>query len=282
MDTDAVSRTAIPKRIRFEVFKRDSFKCQYCGATAPDVLLEIDHIKAVASGGTNDITNLIVACQACNSGKSDKPLDENTAVAKSRTQLEQLQERREQLEMMMAWQEGLRDIKLDAADRVCAYWIELAPGWSVSDTGRQKLRKWIRDFSVEEVCRAMDTAAEQYLRFNDDGTVTQESWEVAFGKIPGVCRVERESKDNPDIRDLYYIRGIARKRIGSGWFDNAKALEWLQAARSWGVPIAELRSIANHTTGWRRFFDDLSQAIEKFRPPAEPESSDEFGDFDDL
>jgi hypothetical protein len=64
-------RTAISKRLRFEVFKRDSFRCQYCGATPSEtVLLEVDHIHPVAEGGTNDIDNLVTACQACNRGKS--------------------------------------------------------------------------------------------------------------------------------------------------------------------------------------------------------------------
>ena len=29
-------RKTISKKTRFEVFKRDSFKCQYCGASAPE------------------------------------------------------------------------------------------------------------------------------------------------------------------------------------------------------------------------------------------------------
>ena len=103
MNADETTRKAISKGVRFDVFKRDSFKCQLCGATAPDVLLEIDHIHPVAKGGTNDITNLITACQPCNAGKSDKTLDENTTIMKSRTQLDQLQERREPLELMMSW-----------------------------------------------------------------------------------------------------------------------------------------------------------------------------------
>ena len=78
----------------------------------------------------------------------------------------------------------------------------------------------------------MDVAAEQYLGFQDDGSVTSESWEKAFGKIPGICRVERASKDDPDLKDIYYIRGIVRNRLDGRYFDNAKALEWLRAARS--------------------------------------------------
>lgn len=41
-------RKALSNRTRFEVFKRDKFTCQYCGAKAPDVVLQCDHIVAVA------------------------------------------------------------------------------------------------------------------------------------------------------------------------------------------------------------------------------------------
>ena len=113
MEAESNSRIAVPKRIRFEVFKRDSFKCQYCGAFAPDVVLHVDHITPVSAGGTNELTNLLTACVACNSGKADNKLDDKSAVSKARNQMEQLQERREQLEMMMAWKEELRDIAQD-------------------------------------------------------------------------------------------------------------------------------------------------------------------------
>ena len=75
------------------MFKRDSFKCQYCGAAAPEVLLHIDHIHHVAAGGGNDLANLLTACAGCNSGKSDRLLDDNIAGANRRGQLEGLQER---------------------------------------------------------------------------------------------------------------------------------------------------------------------------------------------
>lgn len=67
-------RKALGKRIRFEIFKRDSFTCQYCGNRPPDVLLVIDHIQPVSLGGDNDILNLITSCESCNQGKSNKEL----------------------------------------------------------------------------------------------------------------------------------------------------------------------------------------------------------------
>ncbi len=62
-------RECVSKKIRFEVFKRDLFTCQYCGKKAPAVILEIDHIKPVSKDGTNDIENLVSACFDCNRGK---------------------------------------------------------------------------------------------------------------------------------------------------------------------------------------------------------------------
>lgn len=69
-----MARKAISKGVRFEVFKRDRFTCQYCGAHPPSVILHVDHIQAVANGGTNAIDNLITACLPCNLGKGAKPL----------------------------------------------------------------------------------------------------------------------------------------------------------------------------------------------------------------
>lgn len=67
-------RKAISKRIRFEVFKRDGFACVYCGNHPPQILLHVDHVVAVAAGGTNDIDNLVTACEPCNLGKGARDL----------------------------------------------------------------------------------------------------------------------------------------------------------------------------------------------------------------
>lgn len=50
------------KRLRFEVFKRDGFTCQYCGRTPPGVVLEVDHILPSSKGGQTTTANLLTAC----------------------------------------------------------------------------------------------------------------------------------------------------------------------------------------------------------------------------
>lgn len=70
-----MKRLPISKALRFAIFARDRFTCQYCGERAPDVILHVDHIYPVAAGGTNEADNLITACEACNLGKGAAILD---------------------------------------------------------------------------------------------------------------------------------------------------------------------------------------------------------------
>lgn len=66
---------AVSKRLRFEVLRRDNYTCRYCGAKAPDVPMRVDHVVPVALGGSDDPSNLVAACEPCNTGKSSIPAD---------------------------------------------------------------------------------------------------------------------------------------------------------------------------------------------------------------
>lgn len=275
-----MTRKSIGKSLRFEVFKRDSFKCQYCGAEAPAVVLHVDHIKAVANGGTNDLTNLITSCMPCNLGKSDVALDDHVAVVKARAQMDELQERREQLELMMQWQEGLRDIKTEAVTRIADYWHQAAPGYTCNAVGKSKLQSLLRRYSIEEICEGMDTAAAAYLVFVEDGSVTEESWERAFGTIPGICRVKKLSKSDPDIQRLFYIRGILRRRLR--YFRDVRALELLKAVRAANVPMDEIDAMARTVRNWTQFTAWCEDAIAERGPADETERLPERMSGDDL
>ncbi len=48
-------------------------KCAYCGASG--VPLQVEHIKAKARGGTNRVSNLTLACAACNDAKGSLPIE---------------------------------------------------------------------------------------------------------------------------------------------------------------------------------------------------------------
>ncbi len=72
---------AVTKRVRYEVLRRDNFTCRYCGGSAPDVRLVVDHVLPEVLGGKSEPSNLVAACEPCNSGKTsttpDGPLVED-------------------------------------------------------------------------------------------------------------------------------------------------------------------------------------------------------------
>ena len=64
----------IPDKLRYQVLKRDNFKCCICGASPaknPSIELHIDHIIPWSKGGETLLENLQTLCSKCNLGKSD-------------------------------------------------------------------------------------------------------------------------------------------------------------------------------------------------------------------
>jgi 5-methylcytosine-specific restriction endonuclease McrA len=56
---------------RFNLFLRDEFSCQYCGATGD---LTFDHVVPRARGGRTSWENVVAACAGCNLRKGSKTL----------------------------------------------------------------------------------------------------------------------------------------------------------------------------------------------------------------
>lgn len=65
-----------PVPSRKNIFTRDGFRCLYCGAKAPRVTLELEHIIPKSRGGSNAWDNVCAACHACNQRKADKTPEE--------------------------------------------------------------------------------------------------------------------------------------------------------------------------------------------------------------
>lgn len=60
---------------RFKIFKRDGFRCRYCGAQPGEKQLHVDHVHPRSRGGTDDPLNLVTACRACNLSKRDHQIE---------------------------------------------------------------------------------------------------------------------------------------------------------------------------------------------------------------
>ena len=61
---------------RFKLFKRDNFRCIYCGKSPieDNIKIELDHIIPLSKGGKDANSNKITSCKECNLSKSDMQL----------------------------------------------------------------------------------------------------------------------------------------------------------------------------------------------------------------
>lgn len=126
----APSRTSIPKRLRFEILRRDNYACRYCGATAPDVQLTVDHVVPVVLGGTDDPDNLVTACVDCNAGKSSMPADAALVEDVAQDAI------RWQRAMEAAAEIVARD--REAREAYCAAFEDYWNGWTYTDRNGQR------------------------------------------------------------------------------------------------------------------------------------------------
>lgn len=250
-------RKNISKKNRFEVFKRDAFKCQYCGKSSPDVILEVDHIKPVSEGGSNDITNLITACFDCNRGKTNILLDDNAVIEKQRKQLEELNERRNQLKMMMEWREGLSELENDKIEIVKEKWSEITD-FSINENGEKSIKKWLKKFDLNLILDCMEISTNQYLTTHKNGDFTHTSVEKAFKYIERIAVNKQKGDKEPYMKDLYYIRGIMRNRFN--YVNDNQAINYLKDAHLKGASIESLKSVVLDCKNWTSF----KIAVEEF------------------
>lgn len=151
------------KQLRFEVFKRDSFTCQYCGQTPPDAILEVDHIQPRSEGGSEDINNLTTACFSCNRGKGATPLI--TIPGKISENIEIIKEREAQWQSYQRFIKniGRREIREVAA--VESAFQKLFPTQEFSESFRRvSVKQFIRRLPLPIVLESLHIAYDHFPR----------------------------------------------------------------------------------------------------------------------
>jgi hypothetical protein len=172
-------RKPIGKKLRFEVFKRDGFTCQYCGSHPPSAVLNIDHIEPVALGGGNDIDNLITACSCCNSGKGATPLSKKVDSIKDKHAI--LIEANNQL---MGYQETVRVIDQTRTHEslvVASVFSDYFDGWMINDSLIPDIKQFVKKLGFHEVKEAMEIACSR----KDRNTAFRYFCGICWNKIRG-------------------------------------------------------------------------------------------------
>ena len=179
-----MKRKQLSKKTRFDIFKRDAFVCQYCGAHPPQAILHVDHILAVASGGGNDSDNLITSCADCNGGKGARSL--KSVPQPLAEKMDDLAEREAQIagyQSLLA--EKRKRIESGIASVMDVY-ERFYPEWTLTESAGVSIGKFIEGLGLECVIDAMEIACERW-KWNKNKT---------FRYFCGICwhRV-RENQD---------------------------------------------------------------------------------------
>lgn len=139
---------AVSQRLRYEILRRDNHACRYCGATAPNVKLNVDHVIPTSLGGSDKPDNLVTACADCNGGKtSSMPNAMPVADVKQET-FRQAKELRDRALSDHLWrggyppQWGPREIERHAAEEAWLY------AWSVASRGGEPSHDQYTEFLV--------------------------------------------------------------------------------------------------------------------------------------
>lgn len=150
-------RRALSKKLRFDVFKRDAFKCAYCGATpSEEAVLEVDHIRAVADGGTNEMDNLVTACFDCNRGKAATPLTTVPETLEAKAAL--AQEREAQIRAFYKILEAGKRRRDDEAWSIADVYTGAFHLEGIARTDLQSIKTFLTKLNYYEVTEAMEIA----------------------------------------------------------------------------------------------------------------------------
>lgn len=212
-------RKAIGKKLRFEVFKRDSFTCQYCGKSAPDVILEVDHINSVKNGGENNIMNLITSCRDCNRGKGPGELSDRAMLKAEMKKLQDINERRNQMKLMFEWREELANLEEEAVNAFDKE-IKSKLGATLTERGRDKASAEIKKHGLSNILGAFDISYSKYYRGDNAPSIIELTYKICLNRLKDI--------NDPFHKDRMYIWGILRNRFDPRKQEVSEIMAYLQ------------------------------------------------------
>ena len=245
-ESGMAKRKNLTKTIRFEVFKRDSFTCQYCGKVAPDVVLEVDHILPVVEGGTNELINLVTSCFDCNRGKGKRRLNNTTTLKSERVEIEKLKKRKEQMTQYVEWKKELLNVNSQEFDMLNDSYGTTGYYWN--EKGKRLVMKLIRKYGFKECYDSLDICIEQY---------DPDKCDMA-DKLTKILGSRKRAMDNPHLKDVYYIRAIVKNRMHCNEW---KAKDLIEAAILNGCDVESLKEIAKTESNWTSWRDTMEGVI---------------------
>lgn len=184
------------KSLRFEIFARDGFICQYCGSRPPDCVLEVDHIHPVSRGGTDDSINLVTSCYECNRGKRAKVLSQIAPRPDADMALLQIQQELAEAKRFMKAKKQRDKYMTEVCGALRESWSKyLTEDPLPSDA---TLVPWIRRYGAEEVDQAISIASRAYMK-RQFGYYASSAFKNLLPYIGGILRKRDEEGQKESI-----------------------------------------------------------------------------------
>jgi len=202
---------AISKSLRFEIFKRDKFACQYCGRQTPQVVLEIDHIIPVSEGGTDNPNNLITACLDCNRGKGAVPIGIDRLKKTRKEEMALIREKHKQIEAYEKFLLEQKEAEAEVLQELNKHWASLCDNkYELNESGLESLRNFLKNLVPLEIKEAMSIAA---------NNIPTNKIESRFKYFCGICHnMIREKSGDTSWRTFKEVqRYFLNKPRGSGY-----------------------------------------------------------------
>ena len=235
---------SINKKLRFSVFKRDNFTCQYCGKTPPDVVLEADHVICVKDGGKDDKMNLITACFACNRGKGGSSVCINSLSKQAlKKELKLLKEEKEQLAAYYNFTKQKEEHETNKLKVFADAWKNGSSHESeLSKKGNESIKKLLKTHSAQNILKAIDITWKKIWKSGGD---------EPFRYMCGVLKNLKLEEDNPEEhlkkKRIYKLRYQLKNRI---YINEGRFWKWMNDDEDDILPDLEKKaeSFKNLTT----------------------------------
>lgn len=208
---------SLSKKLRFEVFKRDGFKCSYCGQAPPAVVLEVDHVEPKSLGGKDEINNLITACFDCNRGKTNVPL--SSIPPKISENIEALKEREEQLKEYRKYLKKIESRINGDIRKVSKIYEDKYEGWTFSDSFKMSIKRFLESLPVNEIEDSILIAINKFPSDKDK----------VLNYFCGICWHKIKSRVDPQYATFTDLKRYwENQKRGSGYLPDNYLRSWMR------------------------------------------------------
>jgi hypothetical protein len=178
--------------LRFAVFQRDEFTCQYCGKKSPEAILEVDHMHPESQGGVTELENLITSCFECNRGKGVRLLSSVPVEFDVHEKAIAIVERERQIHELNFWRAKQRQREEKEIAQLATYWDQHAwrYGYESSSFRSGNIQTFLQHFCCEELLAFLKIALSR------DDLKESRQWRYFCGIVWN--RIKEANADGPD------------------------------------------------------------------------------------